>query len=184
MVGETGKEFIENTKFRHMDKPGQMRGYRNPPLGLDFDSAKPLIDLPEPEKVSVNDIGLRQAIENRRSIRQYSENALSLEELSFLLWCTQGVRDYVPNAATFRNVPSAGARHALETYLLINNVEDLKPGLYQFLAIEHKLLELDTEPYLADKITDACLDQSFVKNSAVTFIWTAVAERKIGRAHV
>lgn len=181
MVGDTGKEFIGKTKFRHMDKPGQMKGYRSPPIELEFDSAKPLIDLPEPDEISVNDVDLRQAIENRRSIRQYSKEALSLKELSYLLWCTQGVRDYVSNTATFRNVPSAGARHALETYLLINNVEDLKPGLYRFLAIEHKLLELDIEPDLADKITDACLDQSFIKNSAATFIWTAVAERMTWR---
>ncbi|MFP4654684.1 MAG: SagB/ThcOx family dehydrogenase [Methanohalobium sp.] len=181
MVGDTGKEFIEKTKFRHIDKPGQMKGHRSPPLELEFDSTKTLIDLPESEKISVNDFDLAQVIENRRSFRQYSKKALSLEELSYLLWCTQGVREYIPNAATFRNVPSAGARHALETYLLINNVEGLKPGLYRFLAIEHKLLELDTEPSLADKITDACLDQSFVKNSAVTFVWTAVAERMTWR---
>lgn len=181
MVGDTGKKFIENTKFQNMDKPGQMKGDPAPSFELEFDSTKPLIDLPKPESISVNEIDLRQAIENRKSVRQYSENALTLDELSYLLWCTQGVKDYIPNAATFRNVPSAGARHALETYLLINNVDGLNPGLYRFLAVEHKLLELDTETGLSDKITDACLGQSFIKNSAVTFIWTAVIERMTWR---
>jgi SagB-type dehydrogenase family enzyme len=181
MVGDTGKKFIENTKFQNMDKPGQMKGEPAPSLELEFDSTKPLIDLPKPENISVNEIGLRQAIENRKSIRQYSEKALTVDELSYLLWCTQGVKDYIPNAATFRNVPSAGARHALETYLLINNVDGLNSGLYRFLAIEHKLLVLDTETGLSDKITDACLGQSFIKNSAVTFIWTAVTDRMTWR---
>jgi SagB-type dehydrogenase family enzyme len=65
----------------------------------------------------------------------------------------------------------------LETYLLINNVEGLEPGLYRFLAIGHKLLELDIETDLAKPITEACLGQDFVKKSAVTFIWVAVAYR-------
>ena len=47
---------------------------------------------------------------------------LSLAELSYLLWCTQGVKETKGQAATLRTVPSAGARHAFETYLLVNNV--------------------------------------------------------------
>jgi len=74
-------------------------------------------------------------------------------------------------------VPSAGARHALETYLLVNNVEGLEKGLYHFLPIGHKLEKVDTDAHIAGRIMAACLQQSFVETSAVTFIWSAVPYR-------
>jgi SagB-type dehydrogenase family enzyme len=78
-------------------------------------------------------------------------------------------------------VPSAGARHAFETYLLVNNVEGLAPGLYRFLALSHQLAQVEVETGLADRITRACLDQSHVKRSAVTFFWSAVPYRMAWR---
>jgi SagB-type dehydrogenase family enzyme len=83
--------------------------------------------------------------------------------------------------ATFRNVPSAGARHALECYLLVNRVEGLQPGLYRFLALEHALVAVDLGPGIADAVARACLDQQMVVRCAVTFIWVAVAERMTWR---
>ena len=65
---------------------------------------------------------------------------MPLTILSYLLWCTQGVKEVFQGNATLRNVPSAGARHAFETYLLINNVDGITPGLYRFLALEHSLI--------------------------------------------
>jgi SagB-type dehydrogenase family enzyme len=80
-----------------------------------------------------------------------------------------------------RTVPSAGARHAFETYLLLNNVEGLPPGLYRYLAIERRLLQLNLDPTMADQITDACWRQRMVKKSAVTFIWVAIKYRMVWR---
>jgi len=77
----------------------------------------------------------------------------------------------VTHGATFRNVPSAGARHAFETYLLINNVTSVPNGIYRFLAIVHKLVEINTEPGIADRVIEGCLGQDFIGKSAVTFIW-------------
>ncbi|MDW7732618.1 MAG: SagB/ThcOx family dehydrogenase, partial [Methanolobus sp.] len=93
-----------------------------------------------------------------------------------LLWCTQGVRQ-IKSSVTFRTVPSAGAMHALETYLLVNNVEGLEAGLYHFLPIDHKLVQIEAGEHVAGDIKTACLEQPFVINSAVTFIWTAVPYR-------
>ena len=83
--------------------------------------------------------------------------------------------------ATFRTVPSAGARHALETYLLVNDVEGLDPGLYRYLALSHRLQQLDTDPTLAVRIMEACLDQQFIVRSGVTFLWVAVPYRMTWR---
>jgi len=174
---EIGKEFMEKTKFQHLGRSDQSLGCPSPPLELGYSGKDTLIDLPDPESVSVDDIAVREAIEKRTSVRNYSREPISLEELSFLLWCTQGIKQVIGDEATFRTVPSAGARHALETYILANNVDGLETGVYRFLPIEHKLVEISTETNIADKITAACLGQGFIKSSAVTFIWTAVAYR-------
>jgi SagB-type dehydrogenase family enzyme len=172
---------MRQTRYQYLQPSDQNKGLPQPPLQLDYDPAQRLIDLPQPAALQVESIDLRQAIERRRSVRRYTRTPLSLAELSFLLWCTQGVKKVADRQVTLRMVPSAGARHAFETYLLVNNVVGLTPGLYRFLALEHRLLELDLSPALADLVTEACWRQQFVEASAVTFIWTAVVYRMAWR---
>ena len=124
---------------------------------------------------------LRTAIEQRHSVRHYIDTPLLLHELAYLLWCTQGVRKAVHGAATMRNVPSAGARHAFETYVLANNVEDLPPGLYRYLALDHVLLQHETASSVSERVVEACLGQRFAATSAATFIWVAVPYRMTWR---
>ena len=106
---------------------------------------------------------------------------MTLAELSWLLWCTQGVKEVIPHQATLRTVPSAGARHALESYLLVNRVAGLRPGLYRFVAVGHQLLEIHGPKEAGLLIREACLGQEMVTASAVTFIWTAVIRRMTWR---
>ena len=174
-----GREFLEKTKYKYLIMSDQAKNLPQPPLGLKAESDKKIIVLPQPKNVDVN-IKLVEAMENRRSLRRYSDKPLTLEELSFLLWCTQGVKRISHNV-TFRMVPSAGARHAFETYILMNRVDGLSPGLYRYLALDHKLQEVEICEEIADKLVDACLGQTFIKNSAVTFIWVAVAYRMTWR---
>ncbi|MDG6243969.1 MAG: SagB/ThcOx family dehydrogenase [Methanolobus sp.] len=176
-----GKEFMEKTQYRYLGRSDQSMGHPQPPLELAAKDTDRITDLPEPKQVQADDISLRQAIERRTSIRNYSSEPISLEELSYLLWCTQGVKEVVRDVVTFRTVPSAGARHALETYILVNNVRGLEKGLYRFLPIEHRLVEVNMERDIADRIKTGCLDQGFIKTSAVTFIWTAVPYRMAWR---
>ncbi len=176
MMSSIGKEFMEKTKFQYLDRSDQSRNIPQPPLEMEYDASRQVIDLPMPENIKIRSFDLRHAIEGRRSIRSYSKEPLTIEELSYLLWVTQGVVQVTPGA-TFRNVPSAGARHALETYLLINNVRDVPEGIYRFLAIENKLVEINTQPDIADRVTEGCLGQDFIRKSAVTFIWAADAYR-------
>ena len=175
-MSSIGKEFIEKTKFQHLDLSDQSRNLPQPPLEMEYDASRNVIDLPAPETIKIRSFDLKEAIEGRRSIRSYSQQPLTIEELSYLLWVTQGVVQVTPGA-TFRNVPSAGARHALETYLLINNVRDVPEGIYRFLAIENKLVEINMDPDIADRVTQGCLGQDFIRKSAVTFIWVADAYR-------
>ncbi len=181
MTHGIGRRFMTETRYPYLEETDQNKGLPQPPLQLEYDRTRPIISLPPPEKVVVDHVDLRQAIEARRSVRRYLERPIAPAELSFLLWCTQGIKGVVDRPVTLRTVPSAGARHAFETYLLLNNVQGLTPGLYRYLALEHQLLQVDLNPALADLAVEACWRQQFVKTSAVTFIWSAVVCRMAWR---
>lgn len=176
-----GSEFMKKTRYEYLGPPDQMRGIPQPQLELDCDNAVAVIDLPDYRDCNVKPLTITGAIDKRRSIRSFSDRELALQELSYLLWCTQGVREVMPRSATFRTVPSAGARHAFETYLLVNRVEGLRQGLYRFIAIGHRLADLNAPSGIADEIVKGCLGQNSVGNSAVTFLWAAVKERMCWR---
>jgi SagB-type dehydrogenase family enzyme len=165
------------TRYPHLPVSAQNQGLPQPPLERGFPPDSILYDLPAPAEIEVPEISLRAAIEQRRSLRKYSQEPLSLAELSFLLWCTQGVKQVSSRPATLRTVPSAGARHAFETYLLINRVEGVAPGLYRYISLDHAMLPLETEPGLAERFVAACTDQRMVSESCVSFFWAADTER-------
>jgi SagB-type dehydrogenase family enzyme len=102
---------------------------------------------------------------------------MTLEELSFLLWATQGVQARLSHETVLKTVPSAGGLHALETYLCILRVTGVPGGLYRYLPLEHQLLEKFRDERLGDKLVGAVSGQSFVRLAAVTFVWTTVPYR-------
>jgi SagB-type dehydrogenase family enzyme len=176
-----GSVFLEMTKYAHIKESDQQKGLKQPPLEIPPDPDLPVIDLPRPETLSIPPLDLRIAIGRRRSIRSYSREPITREELSFLLWCTQGVRQVNGTHWTLRTVPSAGARHAFETFLLVHGVKGLEPGLYRYLALTHRLQQVDTDPTLSERITSACFDQQFIRRSGAVFLWTAVPYRMTWR---
>lgn len=176
MPDEIGHQFMVQTCYTHMEPSDQQKRLPQPPLQLALSEGHEVIALPAPSDIQVAAMDLRQAIEERVSVRRYADTPLTLDELSYLLWCTLGVRRR-DSSYTLRNVPSAGARHALETWLLINRVQGLKPGLYRFMALEHQLAVMDLSPDIAEQVTAGCLGQEFVQTGAVTWIWVAVPYR-------
>ncbi|MDH4157105.1 MAG: SagB/ThcOx family dehydrogenase [candidate division Zixibacteria bacterium] len=182
-MNEAGQQFLEESKYDQMGQSDQMKGMPPPPMELPYDTTGAVIDLPSPREFRPTDDNLKAVIEKRRTLRPPAREPLTMAELSYLLWCTQGVQKVLPppDARTVRNVPSAGGKHTFETYLLVNRVEGLKPGVYRFLAIDHKLVEVDTSEGLSGKMVKGCLDQQHVGTSAVMFIWVAVAQRTIWR---
>ena len=170
-----GKEFMEQTKYRNM-QPSHQAAKAQPPLETPIPADARRIALPKPECAQLAETSLPVLINSRRSTRAYRQQALTMEELSFLLWCTQGVQQ-ATDKYTLRTVPSAGARHAFETYLLINSVESLKPGLYRYCALDHALVCVVESAGIGEKLTAACLKQSTVSASAVTFFWAAELDR-------
>lgn len=175
-----GVAFMQRTRYQHLEPPGHEAGLPQPPLELPADPSADKIALPPVAEATLLALDLRTLIEARRSVRDYAPDPLSLAELSFLLWCTQGVLT-ANSTATLRTVPSAGARHAFETYLLVNRVERLTPRLYRFLAGEHLLQPRPGTEGIAPALAQACLDQEMLATCAVAFIWVAVPARMTWR---
>lgn len=117
-------------------------------------------------------------LKDRKSHRKYKKAPLSLRQLAYLLWATQGVKSVSKDKVrTTRIVPSAGGRQAVETYVLVNNVEDLPAGLYHYLPLSHALEFLGAVEDSGDRFTAAMMGQPYVAMAAVTFLWTAVPYR-------
>jgi SagB-type dehydrogenase family enzyme len=177
----TGRTFMEQTRYEHLTESDQSQGLLAPPLEKAAPQDARTIPLPQPGDITVPLLDLRTALEKRRSIRHYARDPLTIEEMAYLCWCTQGIVDVKAPFYTLRNVPSAGGRHALETYLLINRVKGIQPGLYRYLAFSHSLTAIDTTSGISDTVMSACLGQAFVRSSAVSFIWSAVIYRMAWR---
>ena len=173
MKEEIGRKFVEKTKYRSVGTSDQQKGLPQPPLEAPWDASAETIELPKREEIDVGKVDLAEAMLKRESVREYGPGPLSFKEMRFLLRCTLGVRRVVPGVATFRTVPSAGARHALETYILANRVEGLSPGLYRVLAIERRIVKISVAPDLPARFAEACLGQGFVQSCAALFIWVA-----------
>ena len=179
---ENLRQYLKNPPFGVLKNAGesdQRKGVEAPPIEKPIPEEAATIALIPREEITLGSMPLTTAIGERRSRRSYTDEALSLEELSFLLWATQGIREVDPKRIrTFRVVPSGGCRHPFETYLRVRNVEGVPSGLWRYSALEHALVsvweqQLEGSPSLGE----ICYGQRFIDTAAVTFVWTAVPYR-------
>jgi SagB-type dehydrogenase family enzyme len=146
-----------------------------PPQEKPFDPDGVLVDLVPKEEWKFTGLSVAEAIQNRRSRRKFRPDPLSLEELSFLLYSTQGIKKLL-EVHSFRTVPSGGARHSFETYLYVDRVAGLAPGLYRYLPIEGKLLLREAfREGMAEELDEATDGQ--LMGAAAYFIWTTLPYR-------
>ena len=174
---EEHRQFLKNDGWEQWDilEPDEKKGVPPPALQKPCPSGATLIDLDSPQTLKGPFMTLIEAIGRRRSVREYADEPLTLKDLSFLLWATQGVHEVAEDGShAFRNVPSAGCRHPFETYLIVKWVTGLKPGLYRYLALDHKLCFLCTADELLNRASD---DDWLQPGEAVLFVWTAVPYR-------
>jgi len=157
----------------------QERGLPIPPPQQPYDASAPLIDLPAPDWTILTKPDLFACIADRRSHRKYTDESLTIQELAYLLWATQGVTKVTMGGkGSRRTVPSSGGRNPFETYLAINRVRGIEPGMYRYLPFEHKLVHLFTSESLDIKLGVLAMNQPFVGQAAVCFIWSAVPYRE------
>ena len=137
-----------------------------------------LIDLVSPENFTIGQTPFLDLVNNRKSRRRFREDPLNLEELSFLLWCTQGVKKVLKSGlGVSRTVPSSGAKSPFETYLMVNRVTGLEQGLYRYISFTHQLMFIKKIDNAEKKMGELAYDQNFVGIAPVIFYWTAVPYR-------
>ncbi len=136
------------------------------------------IDLPVNYGDLTFDNNFMHVINSRASHRVYTQETMSLLELSCLLWCTQGVKEIRGKSyATLRTVPCGGARHQFETYLTVQNVEGLKPGYYHYLPMTHQLELLEEKEEVAGMIGASLSGQTWANKANVCFYYSCVPYR-------
>lgn len=168
-----GDRYHSETKYyRDSMSGGRLRQNERPETYKTYPDAES-ISLPEPTRSAGKFIW--DMFERRRSVREYSPNALPMKKLSQLLWATQGVTKKMGPYA-LRAAPSAGALYPIETYILVNNVEDLEAGIYHYNILKHKL-EVVRKGGFGTEAAQAALGQKMLRDANVVLIWTAVVAR-------
>ncbi len=126
------------------------------------------LDLPPPR--TTGDVSLEEALARRRSVREYTAQPLTHDEIAQLFWAAQGVtRDWGG-----RTAPSAGALYPLEVYVATPE------GLYHYLPQDHRA-ELLSDEDLRRALARAGLDQRAIEDAPAVFIIAAVYERTAGK---
>lgn len=133
-----------------------------------------MIQLPEP--LADGTVSLEKALSLRRSIRSYVNQPLSLNEVSQMLWAAQGIN----SERGFRTAPSAGATYPLELFVMVNNVEGLRKGIYHYQVGEHQLKLTDPRE-IEKELAQAALSQSMISEAGIVIIFAAVYERTTAR---
>lgn len=136
-----------------------------------FSGEDGIIILPKPKERG--GVSVEQAILNRRSVRDYKEEALTMEEISQILWASQGIT--APGWGG-RAVPSAGALYPLEVYLVVRKSENLEPGIYHYLPDGHKI-KMVLEKDISGSLARAALGQVFIKEAPINIVISAVFSR-------
>ncbi len=174
------RAFLQDTLRLQIDfrKTDQNLGTAPPAIQKPPSEGQKLILLPDQQAFKAfAGTDLVDAIGRRRSHRHYQPLPLSLAELSFLLWATQGISEVFDHGSALRTVPSAGCRHAFESYLVVNNVTTLERGVYRYLPVEHALVFEHALEKLQTVLTEATLGQDFIASAPVTFAWTVLPYR-------
>ncbi|MFH0812333.1 MAG: SagB/ThcOx family dehydrogenase [Pseudomonadota bacterium] len=168
-----GERFHEKTSLTWRGVVGDLFFPKpeKPPQYKEYSGVKK-ITLPKPD---YRGMPLEEAIEKRRSVRNYSRKALSLAQLSQILFAAQGVTGTI-YGHLIRSAPSAGALFPIEVYAVVNKVEGLSPGIYHYNVQEHALEMLNAGDY-RNQITDAGLKQDMLGEANVTFVLSAIFDR-------
>ena len=138
------------------------------------DNAQEPIKLPEP--IYDSKTSVEKALRDRRSIRQYRNLPITLQDLSQLLWAAQGIS----GTGGRRTSPSAGALYPLELCVVAGNVTGLSVGVYSYDPHKHELSRVLDSDKRAE-LSKAALGQSSINKAAAILVISAVYERVTGK---
>lgn len=133
-------------------------------------------DVPLPAPDYDSQTSVESALHKRRSVREYTDEPLMLNEVGQVLWAAQGIT----NERGYRTAPSAGALYPLELYLLAGGVQGLEPGVYKYNPADHALI-LVVDRDLRMDLQASALDQESIGQAPAVVVIAAVYERTTGK---
>ncbi|MDP3948790.1 MAG: SagB/ThcOx family dehydrogenase [bacterium] len=131
------------------------------------------VALPPPE---LENVPLKEAILKRKSSRDFSDEPLTLQEISTLLFFGGGLTELAENMeySSRRTYPSGGARYPIEIYFVARNIKDLTPGFYHYNVRAHSL-ELLGETDKEDE--SKFFHYDFADSAPGVFVFAIIPER-------
>lgn len=170
-----GKRFQNETKYTLGSLAGHTLDFGSMPSTFK-EYSNPILRIPLTEPKAGGETNIWKLLVKRRSRREYStDRPLKLDDLSLLLWATQGLTAQY-GGTFFRTAPSAGALYPVETYLSVRAVDGLEEGIYHFRPGKYDL-ELIRRGSFSARLAEAALQQSMVLHAQVTFIWSSIIAR-------
>jgi SagB-type dehydrogenase family enzyme len=135
------------------------------------------MNLPKPNFESEG--SLERAIKDRRTIRSFNTDPLTLKQLSQLLWAAQGITE---DRGFKRAAPSGGALYPMDLYAVVakNGVEEMQAGIYRYEPEDHAV-SLLSEGDLRDELARAALGQMWLARAPLNLVVTAEYRRICGK---
>jgi SagB-type dehydrogenase family enzyme len=168
-----GDRFQQETKYVRGELGGGRLDWASKPDTYKRYPSAPRVALSAPQRSG--GARLWEVLAARRSIRRFQDRPLGESELSQILWAAQGVTARAHDYA-FRTAPSAGALYPVETYVVVNSVSGVEPGVYHYAVEGHALEQLKAGDFRIE-VARAALDQRMAALANVVLIWTAVFQR-------
>jgi SagB-type dehydrogenase family enzyme len=144
-----------------------------PPVYKEYPGV-PSVPLPAPAPMPSMPLG--EVLARRRSLREYSGRALTLDELSRLLNGATGITDRRDPTLYFRSVPSSGALYPLEIYPIVFDVAGIAPGVYHYDVLRHRLNLLRNDDVRA-AVFQGGLSQDMFRTAPLVLVVTGLFPR-------
>lgn len=174
-----GKEFMENTSYPDFSTFDMILRVPEPRKENSIPEDAKIIKLPSPKRIKFPEVSARDALEYWEPVEFFSRSSMNLKELSYLLWCMQGVKTVQDRETIIRNVPSSGRRYPINTYFVAGEIEGIPTGLYQYIPSKHQIVLLREDSDLPFAMGTASMNFKMITRAPVTFIWTAVPYRSV-----
>lgn len=153
-----------------------LKGRSQPDIYMEFLGSKKI----KLGSVSGHDFPLFLTLRRRKTTREFTGGAVNSSQISKIIYYTWGqlstYRTKEFGALLHKSSPSAGARHPIEAYVVINNVHGLSPGLYHYSVKDHSLELLEAGDF-RDECVKFAAGQEWTRNTSAFFIMTAKVSR-------
>ncbi|MDO4792754.1 MAG: SagB/ThcOx family dehydrogenase [Filifactor alocis] len=171
------REFMKSSFHKQAGESDYKKGMKDPGFCKEEETGRRVV-LGEIYTGDKQERSFVDIVLGRRSHRLFEQETLKKNDLSYLLTLTQRIQKVHPSGRMCYS-PSAcsGGRHTYETYLIVQDVEDLQQGVYRYDSMSHELVLLEERSDTKERLKEATLKYSFVANAPVVFVWACLPYR-------